>query len=352
MSKINAKMISTDGTMTVIIGGRPYAVSEDHPKYDVLVESLNEDDADKFMEWINYEEKVEEYVTGQLDGTGIEVRDGSIWYGGQVLHNVMCDRTIRFMERGLPYNHMLAFMGELMENPSMRSVQQLYPFLEKENIPITDDGHFLGYKVVHKYHGADFKDQFGQTVTEGDLVDKHSSSVRNNIGDTPSVPRNMVDDNPNSACSYGLHVGSLAYAGPNGNFKSSGDVCLIVKVNPKNVVSIPTSDANKLRCCEYEVVSLYEDLDNDLAVKELPDDNFILDDDDEDRSVSVEDLYIEDNITFDYSTNGVWKRRHVVIESIGVDNMVGELLEDDPSYEYGGMFRSFRLDEMEDITYE
>jgi hypothetical protein len=42
--------------------------------------------------------------------------------------------------------------------------------------------------------------------------------------------------------------------------EDNGDQFLIVKVNPMDVVSVPTcSRYQKLRCCKYEVVALFTD---------------------------------------------------------------------------------------------
>jgi hypothetical protein len=67
--------------------------------------------------------------------------------------------------------------------------------------------------------------------------------------------RQDVDDNCNNTCSTGLHFCSLNYLG---SFGSSGDPVVILKIDPKDVVSIPVDYNNtKGRCCKYEVVGLY-----------------------------------------------------------------------------------------------
>jgi hypothetical protein len=132
-------------------------------------------------------------------------------------------------------------LENLMSNPSARAISELYDFLEHRALPITEDGYFLAYKSVR----SDFKD-------------KYSGTIDNSVGKTVEFPRNKVDDDRAHECSYGLHVGALAYSGPGGWYNSASDKVVIVKVNPKDAVSVPQDhNAQKLRVCKYEVVSLY-----------------------------------------------------------------------------------------------
>jgi hypothetical protein len=64
------------------------------------------------------------------------------------------------------------------------------------------------------------------------------------------MERNKVDDNQNNTCSSGLHFCSENYLRSFG-----GDRTVIVKINPRDVVSIPTDyDNSKGRACRYEVI--------------------------------------------------------------------------------------------------
>jgi hypothetical protein len=129
---------------------------------------------------------------------------------------------------------MQRFVENLMENPSRRAIYELYSFLEECNLPITDDGHFIAYKRIRN-----------------DWMDVYSGTIDNHIGQKPSLPRRNVDDDCRNTCSYGLHVCSLGYLA-----HYSGERLIAVKVNPKNVVSVPVDYHNsKMRVCEYEVIT-------------------------------------------------------------------------------------------------
>jgi hypothetical protein len=64
------------------------------------------------------------------------------------------------------------------------------------------------------------------------------------------MERNAVDDNKDQTCSTGLHFCGMSYLSHFG-----GERTVIVKINPRDVVSIP-SDYNdaKGRACRYEVI--------------------------------------------------------------------------------------------------
>jgi hypothetical protein len=72
----------------------------------------------------------------------------------------------------------------------------------------------------------------------------------NSPGKVVEMERHEVDDNRDVTCSTGLHFCGMSYLSCFG-----GDRTVIVKVNPADVVSIP-SDYNdaKGRTCRYEVV--------------------------------------------------------------------------------------------------
>jgi hypothetical protein len=72
----------------------------------------------------------------------------------------------------------------------------------------------------------------------------------NSVGKIVEMERNEVDDNKDNTCSSGLHFCSESYLKSFG-----GSRTVIVKINPRDVVSIPTEyDNAKGRACRYEVV--------------------------------------------------------------------------------------------------
>ena len=158
------------------------------------------------------------------------------------MHGAIVDRMVTMLQAGFPVEPLVNFMENMMQNPSYRAVNELYGFLEKNRLPITGDGHFLAYKKVR----ADFKDC-------------HSGTMDNSVGQIVEMERNQVNDDKNQTCSAGLHFCSESYLKHFG-----GERTVIVKINPRDVVSIPTDyDNAKGRACRYEVIGEVGVMPND-----------------------------------------------------------------------------------------
>ena len=81
-------------------------------------------------------------------------------------------------------------------------------------------------------------------------MDVYTGTIDNRVGNVVSMPRNQVDDLSERTCSHGLHVCSIGYL-----THYTGERLVAVKVNPRDIVSIPKDYENsKMRVCEYTVV--------------------------------------------------------------------------------------------------
>lgn len=238
-------IVSGTGTITIVLNKRSYSVAPDHPKYQEFVDAIKSNthtELDLFHLLHPKEAGLDPAKVAEASGGEIELVNGVVYYLGQPLHSALAGRIKDMLTQGFSVTPMLAFLKNLMENPSSRAVQEGYSFLEHHALPITEDGHFLAYKSV-----------------KDDYTDKYSGTIKNTVGTTISVPRNTVDDDCHRTCSHGLHVGALEYSGPNGWYHSAGDRIVICKVNPRDIVSVPTDhNATKLRVCAYTVVDEYD----------------------------------------------------------------------------------------------
>ena len=144
------------------------------------------------------------------------------------------------------------FLRNMFENPFINAVTEIYDYCKAMDFEITDDGCFLAYKNVRKDLGSIYNN--GRT--------KHV------IGEY--TEEKMYDTDRNNHCSHGLHFCSKEY------LKSyTGEVTIIVKVNPKDVVAIPTDyHFQKGRCRKYMTVGILEDKSamlSDLNVEQMTD---------------------------------------------------------------------------------
>ena len=237
-------MIYTGQNLTVVLEGKPYNIPKETPGFDQLLTMIREGQTEvAIKDFIDRDVKRLQDATKALDGdVAINVKAGVVTYKGAEVRNSLTDKMLEMLEEGFDLAPMSKFLNNLMQNPSMRAVGELYGFLEKGNLPITPDGCFLAYKAVRR----DFKDI-------------HSGTMDNSVGQTVQMPRNAVDEDKDKTCSYGLHFCSVDYLQ---HFARRDSHVVILKINPRDVVSIPADyHDTKGRACKYEVVDIFKDFD-------------------------------------------------------------------------------------------
>lgn len=154
------------------------------------------------------------------------------------LEQAIVNKIVKMRKQGFDSTPLLKFLKNLYKNPSKVAISELYMFLEKAELPITSDGYFIAYKVIRD-----------------DYKDIHSGKFDNSVGKVCEMPRFEVDDVRTNTCSSGLHFCSRSYLSSFGSGRMATDRCVLVKINPADVVSIPSDyDNAKGRTCRYEVV--------------------------------------------------------------------------------------------------
>ena len=236
---LNSYIITGTGKISAFVCGKAFTVGTDHPNYSKILDAIKSADWTSFIKLVDVTTSLNSYF--DTTSTGVKVSSGEITYNGKLIHNSLTKRILDFMHDDLPFEPMVKFLGNLLQNPSFRAVNELYDFLEVGELPITEDGCFLAFKNVR----SDFKDIY-------------SASVDNSVGQKPEMDRNMVDDDKDNTCSRGYHFCSIKYL-PHFS-DSNGGHTMIVKINPADVVAIPKDYNNtKGRTCKYEVVAEYMD---------------------------------------------------------------------------------------------
>ena len=224
-----ASFIITGEGLTLFHEGETFQVLPDHPKWTEIMEAIHEEDWEEAAQLANPIKAVTEYVNGTF-----AVRDRRVWLDENTeMHGALAERIVEMHEQGFPLEPMVIFIKNLNRNPSNRAVEELYRFLEATELPITNDGHFMAYKRVD----SDFKDQY-------------THKIDNSPGQVVEMPRNEVNDDCRQTCSHGLHFAGRSYIS-----QYAGAKLIAIKINPKDVVSIPVDYNNaKGRCCRYEVI--------------------------------------------------------------------------------------------------
>lgn len=180
---------------------------------------------------------------------GFEVIDDHIFYKGEQLPAALERKVLSIMADGLPLTHFEKLWENIIQNPACHVVNEsgFYDFLDYKELPITEDGCFLAYRGVQdNYYSV--SGSRSTKVLQGKV--NESGQIYNGIGEVIEVARRGVSDDRNVHCHEGsLHIGSLDYA------SNWARRLVIVKVNPKDVVSVPNDcNSQKCRVCKYEVI--------------------------------------------------------------------------------------------------
>jgi hypothetical protein len=228
----------TATNITVNYNNQTHIVSRSSPLAAQLLDAIKEKRYEDIPDLVSAATAITNYGKGDF-----RVDAGQVFVGDFAVPTFLSDKIIRFKGDGLPHEPLVNFARKLQNNPSYRSVNELSKFLEANDHPITEDGNFIAYKRV-----------------KGDFKDIHSGTFDNSVGTVVSVPRNQVDEDSNTTCSYGLHVANWDYAHTKfASSNSSTDVMLEVEVDPAHVVAVPSDYANsKMRVCEYKVLGVVD----------------------------------------------------------------------------------------------
>lgn len=216
----------TNESITVVFEGKPHVVQKGSPQFNALRKAIIAEDWAAVPKNLTVAKSIKDWAKGKFT-----LKGDNFSFEGAELPNNINSRIIQMATKGEDPTPLFKFWERLQKNPSMRSVQQLWPFLEHKGIPITKDGTFLAYKGV-----------------KNNFKDAHTGTIDNKPGVVNKMPRNQISDDPNEACHEGFHVGALRYA------QSFSERVVVCEVDPENVVCVPyDSSHEKMRVCEYRV---------------------------------------------------------------------------------------------------
>lgn len=339
MSRMIGRQVIGDGTLNVLVDGSSYTVAKDHPQYAVLRKAFNDKDADLFLKNLDVAKEVSKVVTNKI-GTmeRVKVDSSGVYVDGNPVSNSVSKAIMSMMANGFDFEPLVKFFERLLQNPSSRSVKELWGFLEVNGLMLTEDGCFLAYKSVR-----------------GNYLDKYSGTYDNKPGATMRMPRNEVDDDFTKHCSQGFHVGALAYSGPSGWYHSIGDKVIICKVAPEDVVSVPNDhNCQKLRTCAYTVVGDYKaplnapvysgNVGDDYDEKDI----LVVDENNYVEELTTDDMVVNKSYSFTYvKEDGEEETRFGVLhDNEDCDIFTFYMSAKDKS---AGNYRSFKTDYMYDI---
>ena len=242
------KWITNTQAITLFINGETIQVEKTHKHYPRIIEvfQLPVDDQEAAVLKIIKGNSLSAAIAST---EGFEIINGETYYDGYKLPKAFSDKIVSIVRDGLPLDNFVKFWQNLEKNPSFHVVNEtgFFEFLEYQELPITDDGCFLAYRGVSDDYWS-VQGSLTTKVLQGQV--SSTGKIFNGIGEVIEVQRNGVSDDRNVHCHEGsLHIGSLDYA------RGWGSRIVIVKVNPMDVVSVPTDcNSQKCRVSKFEVL--------------------------------------------------------------------------------------------------
>lgn len=248
--------------LTLFVNGEMYLADDQHMNFKSIVAGILAGD-ESVVDLFDIEKNVNDRFA--LLSERVSVKDGQVYFDGEVVNNALTEQVIRFMDEGADFAPLVNFFEKIAVNPNEHSREQFYEWLNAAQFTILPDGDVLAYKGVYKTGLADAP---YESVSSGTAIVngvEQSGRIKQGIGDVVTMPRNDVTHNPNLHCSQGLHAGTWQYASTFVSGPSSA--ILTVRFNPRDVVSVPNDhSAQKIRVCRYVVVDVTDaPLDRALA---------------------------------------------------------------------------------------
>lgn len=295
------KFIATHDQITVLYKRQTHVVPSTAANYPLLLNALMCKDYAEAAQHLEIETSISAW-----SAAAFTIQENRVLYLGKAVPESFGARILEMYRKGEDPAPLFAFYERLACNPSKRSVEQLWGFLQHLGIPIEPTGHFLAYKGIR----ADHKDC-------------HSGTIDNHPGQVVSMPREAISDDPNYACHAGLHVGSEAHA------KGYGSIMIICRVDPADVVCVPfDASAQKMRVCKYEVIGYHSGTLSSTVHK--PEPSAESEDDIEDQEHFEDDIEDEDDSPPDLTSMGpsaMMQQPYEVLVSFARNKlkMIGEL---------------------------
>lgn len=280
----NVAHLITDSGILLFLDGNQHQIAQDHPNFKVIKSKLEARDYSDLTDLLDIRAAVRKWLSINPRFT---LTNDLLALDGISFSDGVSQKVLRMIDAGNDPQALFNFLVKVRQNPSNIAQNELLLFCAANNFMIHADGDILSYKAVRQsYHDihsgsvfykpadkmtADERSRFSVPVTMG-----KQKNVKVQVVDGVTIvtmPRFAVDDNRDNVCSHGLHFAAQEYAR---SFGGAGSVMLVTKVNPADVVSIPSDYHNqKGRTAKLAVVA---EIPNGAALpeKEVYDDEDFL----------------------------------------------------------------------------
>lgn len=242
------RIVALEGRESIAFGydGNYVSVDDSHARYADIRAALLE--ADYERAYGLYDKALSISKNFERVSERVSLRGQTLYFDGDPVDNELTRTILRFNDEGEDFTPLVNFLEKLYVNNNDFVREQLYRWVADRDLTITDEGNILGYKGVYATDDGFRSSASGHAIVDGV---EHTGHIPQQVGSVVEMPRDEVTFDPNVTCSTGLHIGTYDYA------KTYGNVCVLVEVNPRDVVSVPVDYAGqKMRACRYKVLEV------------------------------------------------------------------------------------------------
>lgn len=283
--------ILNGNTITLVYQGQVYAKQASDE--EIVIATVHAQ-AEDYEELVNYLFPTPKNL---LLKPGFWEENGSIYYKNinVSIPKVLADKFVK--ADGEEFDRLIKFWGWLSLNPNPRTRENLYGWVEKNGIQLTNGGLMILYRrvvrikpdqsdlgkfvketyeklkkwkkstnqIVYQDDEADFYVSqidygdycFGNlhhiyhslNPPTGTFTDAHTRKERYEIGKESRMPRDKGDES-DASCSFGFHLASSRY-----NFSGYGDTPIVAIVNPADIFN-SVDDFTKIRTAAFTPVAV------------------------------------------------------------------------------------------------
>lgn len=247
-------------SISLVVNNRAFTLGASQSNFHSVLGELKKpkQDAKRILSLLSSAEALSDFAS-----KGVSIHNGKVYFKGSQMNGAVVNRILDFHRQNLPCEPTIAFLGNLPDNQAQRDAA--YKFLENEGLTLTPDGCILAYKGVRGNWTSAHQNNLPSLKAV--LIDNY---IRFKPGDKPRCNPQDCDSDPHVHCSKGLHVGSHAFAKAYvADYDRNHGHMVLVKINPKDIVSVPTDTREKMRVCAMEVVCDLADPDAGKVGKAL-----------------------------------------------------------------------------------
>lgn len=239
-----------EANITVLVEGHPkspFGAHSSHQNFDRIVELASAGDPE-VADLFDVDLAIQRVFERLNERWSYE--DKQVYKDGDLVETAFSRQLLAFVQKGEPIDALLKFDEKLDANPSKNSREMAWAWLNENEFAITEEGNIIAYKGVNKDENGDYRSTFKGEAFVNDEPMK--GLIRNNVGDTVTMPRSVVKDDPFSLCHTGLHVANKRFA------QGFATHTVTVELSPRDIVSVPSGHGEKMRVCRYTVIEVTE----------------------------------------------------------------------------------------------